>query len=66
MIKQWSDPRDGIIGVTLKCDAPSAASSPLSSTVVRLHVPEVALLCVGARQLVRPLLRRHDDPLLTQ
>jgi hypothetical protein len=32
----------------------------------RLHVPEVALLCVGARQLVRPLLRRHDDPLLTQ
>ena len=34
---------------------------------LRLQVPEIALLCgVGARQLVRPWLRRHDDPLLTQ
>lgn len=32
-----------------------------------LQVAEVALLCgVGARQLMRPFLRRHDDPLLTQ
>jgi hypothetical protein len=22
VIKQWSDPRDGIVGVTLKCDVP--------------------------------------------
>jgi hypothetical protein len=22
VVKQWSDPRDGIIGVTLKCDIP--------------------------------------------
>ena len=43
------------------------ASVPERTNNPRLQVAEVALPCgVGARQLVRLFLRRHDDPLLTQ